>query len=36
MAGKTIIFHIKVSEIRDATAEEIANGVDAMAMPVLH
>jgi FKBP-type peptidyl-prolyl cis-trans isomerase SlyD len=36
MAGKTIIFHIKVTEIRDATAEEIANGVDAMAMPVLH
>jgi FKBP-type peptidyl-prolyl cis-trans isomerase SlyD len=36
MAGKTIIFHIKVAEIRDATAEEIANGVDAMAMPVLH
>jgi FKBP-type peptidyl-prolyl cis-trans isomerase SlyD len=36
MAGKTIVFRIKVTEIRDATAEEIANGVDAMAMPVLH
>jgi len=36
MAGKTIIFRIKVTDIRDATAEEIANGVDAMAMPVLH
>jgi len=36
MAGKTITFHIKVSEIRDATVEEMANGVDAMAMPVLH
>ncbi len=36
MAGKTIIFRIKVTEIRDATTEEIANGVNAMAMPVLH
>ena len=36
MAGKTIVFRIKVTEIRDATAEEIANGVDAMAVPVLH
>ena len=36
MAGKTIIFRIKVTDVRDATTEEIANGVDAMAMPVLH
>jgi FKBP-type peptidyl-prolyl cis-trans isomerase SlyD len=36
MAGKAITFRIKVTGIRDATAEEITNGVDAMAMPVLH
>jgi len=36
MAGKTIIFRIKVTDIRDASPEEQANGVDAMAMPVLH
>ena len=36
MAGKAITFHIKVIEIRDATPEEIANGVEAMEMPVLH
>jgi FKBP-type peptidyl-prolyl cis-trans isomerase SlyD len=36
MAGKTITFHIKVVDIRDATAEEIRNGVPPMAMPVLH
>jgi FKBP-type peptidyl-prolyl cis-trans isomerase SlyD len=36
MAGKTIIFRISVKGIRDATPEELANGVDAMAMPVLH
>ena len=36
MAGKTIIFHIRVTDIRDATAEEIANGVEPMLMPVLH
>jgi len=36
MAGKTIIFRISVTDIRDATPEEQANGVDAMAMPVLH
>jgi len=36
MAGKAITFRIKVIEIRDATPEEIANGVEAMAMPVLH
>ena len=36
MAGKAITFRIKVTDIREATAEEIANGVEAMAMPVLH
>jgi FKBP-type peptidyl-prolyl cis-trans isomerase SlyD len=36
MAGKIITFRIKVTDIRDATPEEIANGVEAMAMPVLH
>jgi FKBP-type peptidyl-prolyl cis-trans isomerase SlyD len=36
MAGKTIVFHIRVTDIRDATPEEIANGVEPMAMPVLH
>jgi FKBP-type peptidyl-prolyl cis-trans isomerase SlyD len=36
MAGKTIIFHICVTGIRDATEEEIANGVEPMLMPVLH
>ena len=36
MAGKVITFRIKVTDIRDATLEEIANGVEAMAMPVLH
>ena len=36
MAGKVITFHIKVVDIRDATDEEIHNGVPPMAMPVLH
>lgn len=36
MAGKDITFRIKVTDIRDATPEEIAGGVEAMAMPVLH
>jgi FKBP-type peptidyl-prolyl cis-trans isomerase SlyD len=36
LAGKTIIFRISVTDIRAATPEEQANGVDAMAMPVLH
>ena len=36
MAGKAIIFHIKVIDIRDATPDEIVNGVEAMPMPVLH
>ena len=36
MAGKRIVFNIKVVGIRDATPEEIDNGVEPMAMPVLH
>ena len=36
MAGKAITFRIKVTDIRDATPAEIANGVEAMEMPVLH
>lgn len=36
MAGKRIVFNIKVVGIRDATSEEIDNGVEPMAMPVLH
>ena len=36
MAGKAITFHIKVIDIRDATPDEIVNGVEAMPMPVLH
>ncbi|MGB5337648.1 MAG: peptidylprolyl isomerase [Gammaproteobacteria bacterium] len=36
MAGKVITFNIKVTDIRDATPEEITNGVEPMAMPVLH
>ena len=36
MAGKIITFHIKVTDIRDATEEEMANGIQPMAMPVLH
>ena len=36
MAGQAITFHISVSGIRDATPEEIANGVNPMPMPVLH
>ena len=36
MAGKVITFRIKVTGIRNATAEEIVQGVDAMVMPVLH
>jgi FKBP-type peptidyl-prolyl cis-trans isomerase SlyD len=36
MAGKSVIFHIKVMDVRDATTAEQANGVDAMAMPILH
>jgi len=36
MAGKIITFRIKVTDIRDASLDEQANGVEAMAMPVLH
>ncbi|MGB5260741.1 MAG: peptidylprolyl isomerase [Gammaproteobacteria bacterium] len=36
MAGKVITFHIRVTGIRDATDEEMTNGVEPMAMPVLH
>lgn len=36
MAGKAITFRIKVTDIRDATEDEMANGVEPMAMPVLH
>jgi FKBP-type peptidyl-prolyl cis-trans isomerase SlyD len=36
MAGKIITFNIKVIDIREATEEEIRNGVLPMAMPVLH
>jgi FKBP-type peptidyl-prolyl cis-trans isomerase SlyD len=36
MAGKTIVFHIRVTGIRDATPEEVSNGVEPMMMPVLH
>jgi FKBP-type peptidyl-prolyl cis-trans isomerase SlyD len=36
LAGKIIVFNIKVVEIRDATPDEIASGVEPMAMPVLH
>ena len=36
MAGKTIVFHIRVTAVRDATQDEVANGVEPMLMPVLH
>jgi FKBP-type peptidyl-prolyl cis-trans isomerase SlyD len=36
MAGKVITFHLRVTGIRDATPEEIQNGVEPMSMPVLH
>ena len=36
MAGKVITFHIKVTDIRDASVEEIQNGIEAMQSPVLH
>jgi len=36
MAGKVITFRIKVVDIRDATVEELENGVVAMQTPVLH
>lgn len=36
MAGKVITFNIRVATVRDASPEEVENGVEAMAMPVLH
>lgn len=36
MAGKIITFRIKVVDIRDATPDEMENGVAAMQAPVLH
>ncbi|MGB5177531.1 MAG: peptidylprolyl isomerase [Gammaproteobacteria bacterium] len=36
MAGKVITFRIKVTDIRDATPEELEKGVEAMQAPVLH
>jgi len=36
MAGKTITFNVKVVDIRDATPDEIANGVPPMVQPVMH
>ena len=36
LAGKVITFNIKVVEIRAASEDEMANGVEPMAMPVLH
>jgi FKBP-type peptidyl-prolyl cis-trans isomerase SlyD len=36
LAGKVITFNIKVVEIRAASENEMANGVEPMAMPVLH
>lgn len=36
LAGKAITFNIKVIEIRAASEDEMASGVEPMAMPVLH
>jgi FKBP-type peptidyl-prolyl cis-trans isomerase SlyD len=36
LAGKTITFSITVTAIRDASPDEMANGVPPMEMPVLH
>ena len=36
MAGKVITFNISVTATRDATDDEMANGVEPVAMPVLH
>jgi FKBP-type peptidyl-prolyl cis-trans isomerase SlyD len=36
MAGKTITFRIRVTEVRDATQDELENGVEPMLAPVLH
>lgn len=35
-AGKNIIFHVKVLEVRDASPEEILNGVQQMPRVTLH
>ena len=34
LAGKTVTFHVKVVDVRDASPEEVRNGVDQM--PVMH
>ena len=34
LAGKTVTFHVKVVDVRDATPDEIRNGVQQM--PVMH
>ena len=36
LAGKVITFNIKVADIRDASADELAQGVAPMATPVMH
>ena len=36
LAGRTITFNITITDIRDASPEEVANGVPPMEMPVLH
>ncbi|NNG13352.1 MAG: peptidylprolyl isomerase [Halobacteria archaeon] len=36
LAGKIITFNIKVAEIRDASPDELAQGVTPMATPVMH
>jgi FKBP-type peptidyl-prolyl cis-trans isomerase SlyD len=36
LAGKVITFNIKVADIRDASPDELAQGVTPMATPVMH
>ncbi len=36
LAGKAITFNIKVADIRDASPDELAQGVEPMATPVIH
>ncbi|MEN8108075.1 MAG: FKBP-type peptidyl-prolyl cis-trans isomerase [Pseudomonadota bacterium] len=36
LAGKSITFNITITNIRDASPEELADGVPPMEMPVLH
>ncbi len=36
LAGKIITFNIKVADIRDASPDELARGVEPMATPVMH